>query len=220
MTGEPVYLVDVFAGVMAAVSVYCAARLVAARRWHRHIRVDINVAHVAMGVAMAGMLVSPLDVVPHGWWEAVFVVLGAWFAWRSVRFVVRGVGDGGDRDLHHVSHDLTHLVMAGGMLYMYLGPGAAGSGAMAMGAGTGAQVLVPLACIGALAVSAVWHVDDLSRARAFASLGAVSGTGAAQGPVAGAMGAGPGAPALAPRLESLCHVAMCVTMGFMLVLVL
>jgi len=223
--GGPSGVPDLFAGVMAAVSLYCGLRLVAARRWHRRIRVDVNVAHVTMGVAMAGMLVPALTTLPPGWWEAVFSCLAGWFAWRGLRFVVRGADLDGDRDLRHVSHDLTHLVMAGGMLYMYLAPSgpATPSGAMAVGALSGTRAdlaLVPLLFVAVLSVSAVWHLDHLSRLTAApVAVGAAPARGGVDGAPAPA-GATAGAAPLAPRLEGLCHVAMCLTMGYMLVLVL
>jgi hypothetical protein len=69
---QPTWLVDGLAGVMVAVSIYCVARLVAARRWGRTLHRDVNVAHVAMGVGMAGMLDASLPCgsppAPPGSW--------------------------------------------------------------------------------------------------------------------------------------------------------
>ena len=78
------------------------------------------VSHVAMGLAMAGMLVPRLKVLPDGVWEAVFVAIALWFTWHGVRFVGRGVGDRVAGATHGLSHYLIHLVMALAMLYMYL----------------------------------------------------------------------------------------------------
>ena len=69
--------------VVAAVS---AGRLVAARPWQRGPRqaalADIDVAHLLMAIAMAGMLVSGLRTLPDGAWEAVFSVMTVWFGYR------------------------------------------------------------------------------------------------------------------------------------------
>ncbi len=116
----PGWVPESFAGLMIAVSIYCSVRLLASRALRRRINVDVNVAHVTMGVAMAGMLVPALTTLPTGLWEAVFVGLAVWFFWHSVRFIARHLGQGGGHDLHHVSHYLTHLVMSCAMLYMYL----------------------------------------------------------------------------------------------------
>ena len=81
----PAWLTGVFAALMLTVAVYCAGRLAAARRWHRPTEVDTDAGHVLMGVAMAGMLVARLRVVPATAWEAVFAVGAAWFAGQLLR---------------------------------------------------------------------------------------------------------------------------------------
>jgi hypothetical protein len=58
--GGPAWLAAIFAAASLAVAVYCAGRLVVARGWHRLTELDTDGAHVVMGVAMAGMLVSGL----------------------------------------------------------------------------------------------------------------------------------------------------------------
>jgi hypothetical protein len=239
MTGGPWWPPHFFAAVMLVVSVYCSARLLVARRWRRRIHVDVNVAHVTMGVAMAGMLIPSLRTLPTGLWEAVFVALAAWFSVRSVGFASRHLRHGPDQDLHYVSHYLTHLVMACAMLYMYLAPAppAASGAAMVMGASpaTADFTALPLFFVLVLVVSAVWHVDTLSRSplRPLVLVGSrsagpdpgggVNGDGAQAEGIAWGEGTGgeggPGdRPFLAPRLEGLCHIAMCITMGYMLVL--
>jgi hypothetical protein len=234
---------------MIAISIYCSVRLLASRRLHRRINVDVNIGHVAMGVAMAGMLVPALRTLPTGLWEAVFVGLAAWFFWQSTRFVVRHVGAGTEGDLHHVSHYLTHLVMSCAMLYMFLAApagGATGTGAMSMGAVTGATanfVGLPLFFLIVLSASAVWHLDTLSSSTAREPLFAgadgfhevVGGGGRVfsrrETMVAEPMSApathvisdgsdDSGRPFMAPRLEMGCHIAMCITMGYMLILML
>jgi len=233
---------------MITVSIYCSVRLLASRRLRRQINVDVNVAHVTMGVAMAGMLVPALTTLPTELWEAIFVGLAGWFSWQSVRFIARHLGQGGGHDLHHVSHYLTHLVMSCAMLYMYLAAptgGAANAGGMSMGAATGATanfVGLPLFFLIVLSVSAVWHIDSLSVSSspepavlgvAGASESMQGGGGSnVQGQTMLADALSPSVtetpdgsafddrPFMAPRLEMACHIAMCVTMGYMLILML
>ncbi len=231
---------------MIAVSLYCSVRLLASRALRRRINIDVNVAHVTMGVAMAGMLVPALTTLPTGLWEAVFVGLAGWFFWHSVRFTAQHLGQGGGHDLHHVSHYLTHLVMSCAMLYMYLAAptgGAASAGGMSMGGATGATanfVGLPLFFLIVLSASAVWHIDSLSGSsskelapvdgvRAYEVLG--GGGPRLQGQTMLAEPVSPTVPDaqalqtddrpfMAPRLEMACHIAMCVTMGYMLILML
>ncbi len=241
---SPAWLDDSFAAVMAAVAVYSLGRLVAARAWSRPTHPDVDLAHVLMGTAMVGMLVSDLDPVPHGVWEVVFVVLALWFVWRCYRFVADHGVEGRDEDhVHHLSHYLTHLVMASSMLYMYLAapsPSPGSGGSMAMGAATGSTadfVGLPLLFLVVLFASGVWELDGIERFGPRAAPMALSVAGATRGVgPTGPAGSRPGGPAtvseprdqggpaagpwLAPRLEAGCHIAMCVTMGFMLVLML
>jgi len=76
---NPGWLNDIFAAVMLVVAIYSAGRLVAGRAWSRPTHRDVDVAHVLMGTAMSGMLVSDLNPVPNGAWEVVFSLLAVWF---------------------------------------------------------------------------------------------------------------------------------------------
>jgi hypothetical protein len=226
---HPTWLAYGFAVVMVAVSVYCIGRLVAARPLGRRNHYDVNAAHVLMGFAMAGMLVPAWNVVPDGVFEVVFGAIALWFGALSVRFVaLHGLGGTDDRHVHHISHYLIHMVMACAMLYMYwLGTPLSPHGTMAMSGpppGAGDPGLT-LFLITVLFASAVWQLDAVDRFSpsrlvvATAAGGGAPGTGAAGTGPAGADG--PGDPAerwLAPRLEMACHIAMCLTMGYMLVL--
>src|SRR4029077_6691669 len=87
--GGPAWLTAVFAAASLAVAVYCARRLVvrppgAPRREHRPTELDTDGAHVIMGVAMAGMLVSGLRTLPSAIWEVVFAAGVAWFGYRML----------------------------------------------------------------------------------------------------------------------------------------
>ena len=164
----------------------------------------------------------------------------------SARFVSRnGIAMIG-ADTHPLSHYLSHLTMAGAMLYMFVEMSPSGSGAaphaMAMGAGNTSNLTeLTLLLVIVLFVSAVWHADSLTKYTttrgaligAVASVGATSaptpGTPAVSGGIDGSPADGNGevdgvAPGqsqwLAPRLEMACHIALCITMGYMLVLLL
>lgn len=243
---QPTGLVDTLSGIMLFTSLYCAARLVAARVWRRPLHRDTNLAHMADGVAMAGMLDGTFRTLPNGAWDVVFGFFTLWFAARGARFLLRhGLGASDDDHVHHVSHYLSHLAMAGAMLYMFLeaSPSGAGSetGTMsAMGdAGTTSNLTgLTLLLVLVLFASAVWHADGLTRyttARpalvgagvSVASPSTVTPTttlttGATiEATTAAVGGSGAGESQwLAPRLEMGCHIALCITMGYMLILLL
>lgn len=213
---DPIVILDLFAAVMLAVSAYCAARVTLARRLHRTLHYDVNLAHVLMGVAMAGMLAPSLNTLPTAAWEVLFAGLAAWFIWKSASFIARhGFGGRSDDGVHGVSHYLTHLAMSSSMLYMYLAGVPASTVrvvSMTMGPapGTADYVVFPLFFVVVLSASAVWHLDAFGRfTRAQVALAAASG-GTQR--AAGAW--------LSPRLEMGCHIAVCAAMAFMLVLML
>jgi hypothetical protein len=235
---NPGWLNDIFATLMIAVAAQSAGRLVAARRWSRPTHQDVDVAHILMGTAMAGMLVADLDSLPNGAWEVVFSVLAGWFVWRCYQFVRDpNTGLGYDKHVHRLSRRLIHLVMSLAMLYMYLAAVPApvqSGGSMAMGAASGTTtdfVLIPLLFIVALSASAMWELDRIGH------LSSSRATESPTSPVLASVGAGlptasedaeardvpqdqAGVPWLAPRLEGAAHIAMCVTMGYMLILML
>lgn len=79
---KPTWLAYGLALVMLSVSLYCVARLMAARWWQRRNHGDVNIAHMVNGVAMVGMLVPAVNWVPDMAWEGVFVALALWFRAR------------------------------------------------------------------------------------------------------------------------------------------
>ena len=167
----PSWILDIFAAVMLVVAAVSAARLVAARSWQRGARraalADIDIAHLLMGIAMAGMLVPALQTLPDGAWEAIFGVMTAWFAYR----VVGDARASGVRALAG-GHCAPHLIHAGAMLYMFVAvsaPSAAGSGGMGGGgmSGMGTLELPFLALLFALALVgySIWDLDQVLRPR-------------------------------------------------------
>jgi Domain of unknown function (DUF5134) len=236
----PDWLDGTFAAVMLVVAAYSAGRLVAAAAWSRPTHADVDTAHVLMGVGMAGMLSAALNPIPDGVWEVVFGAVVLWFVVRCWRFVTSHGLEGRDDDhVHHLSHYLTHLLMAGAMLYMEVvavrGTGASRDAGMAMNgaSGTAADLaFVPLLFVVVLFASAVWEVDGIQRfspgavdrPAPVAALAGRNGAGSAGALVVeelvGEEAVPDSRPWLAPRLEAACHVAMCVAMGYMLVLLL
>ena len=162
----PSWVLDVFAAIMLVVATVSAARLVAARPWRRGERpavlADIDIAHLLMGIAMAGTLASGLRTLPDGAWEVVFGVLTAWFAYR----VARDARVSGFRALAG-GHCAPHLVHAGAMLYMFAAisaPAAHGSGGMGGGVGGMGTLGLPfLALLLALVLVGycIWDLDQV-----------------------------------------------------------
>jgi hypothetical protein len=119
----PAWLADSFAALMLLTALYCAARLVLARTQRRPTEQDVDLVHVLMGVAMAGMLAPGAllltgPVQPGGalWgvtWSLVFGVAAVWFAAR-IALSYRATG----RLRPASSHHLPHLIMSGTMVYM------------------------------------------------------------------------------------------------------
>jgi hypothetical protein len=109
----PSWLAAIFAGIMIIMALYCASRLVIAAAQRRPTEHDVDLVHVAMGVATAGMLVSRLNPVWNSAWAAVFAATTAWFGWRVFRGY-RLASPARFVQAHHVPH----LIMSGAMLYM------------------------------------------------------------------------------------------------------
>ena len=139
------------------------------RAWSRPMRFDVDIVHLLMGLAMAGMFVAALDPLPPGVWEVVFSGVAAWSLWRCGAYVTRRHGRRvPDDHVHHVSHYPTHVVMAFAMLYMYLAMPAKGAtvGAMAGSGATGTTadfVGLPLLFLFVLLGSGVWELDRAER---------------------------------------------------------
>jgi Domain of unknown function (DUF5134) len=245
--GGPGWLTDIFAALMLTVAVYCTSRLVVARWWRRPTELDTDGAHVVMGVAMAGMLVTGLRSLPTGLWETVFAVGAGWFGWRMVQ-ARRGTARSPWRCLHPVPH----LVECAAMLFMLAVLPASLAVRSATG-GMGAMSVTPtesrfsfLALVLALFMFGyvAWVGDRLTLrtpALALASqrslVGATPAVGAspaAAGPAASEPepgeqanstagscgGSNPALRYLAPRCSALCKITMAVTMGYMLILML
>jgi Domain of unknown function (DUF5134) len=223
--GGPAWLTGTFAAASLAVAVYCAGRLIAARRWRRPTELDTDGAHVVMGAAMAGMLVSGLRTLPSTIWEAVFAAGAAWFGYRMLQ-----ARRGARLSPWRTSHPLPHLVECGAMVFMFLilpasAPveGTAGGVSMTMTATESrfSFLTLPLALF--LFGYVVWLGDRVTvyapaLATATGDARPAAGSGFAATPAAPATPATPSY--LAPRCAVMCKITMGITMGYMLILML
>jgi Domain of unknown function (DUF5134) len=213
----PAWILEIFAAMMVLAAEVSAGQLVIAHAWTRRGGASIAVSHLLMGIAMAGILVPGLSIVPNAVWEVVFAVMTAWFAWclwRENRG--RGAADAAR------GHDAPHLIQSAAMLYLFAalpGPSAArssgtgGMSGMAWGSAGGLPTLhaPTLALIFALLLIA-FTVHDLDRQAGvdgyFHVVGRRSvpgGSGlaaAAAGPASGAEPVAPPQPTQADLAES------------------
>ena len=210
--GGPAWLTDIFAAASLAVAVYCAGRLAAARRWHRPTELDTDGAHVVMGVAMAGMLVSGLRTLPSAIWEVVFAAGAAWFGYRMLQ-----ARRAGQPSPWRSSHPLPHLVECAAMVFMFLIlPASVAARGMTMTATESrfSFLTLPLALF--LFGYVVWLGDRVTLHAPALALATPTGSG---------HGSGNPRPALAqsylaPRCAAICKITMGITMGYMLILML
>ena len=218
---SPAWLTAIFAAASLAVAVYCAGRLVVARRGHRPTELDTDGAHVIMGVAMAGMLVSGLRTLPSTIWEVVFAAAAVWFGYRMLQ-ARRGAQSSPWRS----SHPLPHLVECAAMVFMFLIlPAAAGAATSSMSMTMTATesrfsfLTLPLAVY--LFGYVVWLGDRVTlHAPALALATAPASAGPRPGYGSGSSGPEPAHPYLAPRCAAICKITMGITMGYMLILML
>jgi Domain of unknown function (DUF5134) len=246
----PSWLAAPLAVAMIATAMYCAGRLAAARLWRRSTEIEADSVHVVMGIAMAGMLLPRLSPVPATAWQAVFGAAAVWFACQAARSRLRQHTTARRwRCSHPVPHLVESAAMVY-MLAALPGawpgrsdqgmamPGMGGGRAAAGGSLSALAVILALFMIGYV----LWTADQLTtlaRAPAVAASGAaqdraaapdtaavpIDAAGMQNAPAAaGAVLPGlihrPGGPALAPRLAACYKIAMGLTMGYMLILML
>ena len=220
---SPAWLTAIFAAASLAVAVYCAGRLVVARRGHRPTELDTDGAHVIMGVAMAGMLVSGLRTLPSAIWEVVFAAAAVWFGYRMLQ-ARRGAQSSPWRS----SHPLPHLVECAAMVFMFLIlPASAAVEGTARGMVMTATesrfsfLTLPLAVY--LFGYVVWLGDRVTLhapALALATAPASAESGPRPGYGGGSPSPEPAHLYLAPRCAAICKITMGITMGYMLILML
>lgn len=236
MAGQT-WLADLLAAVMIATAIYCLGRLTLSWRQGRPTDRPVDAVHVLMGVAMAGMLVPRLRVFWAGGWEVVFGLGALGFAWLAAR-ELRSPSSERSRPRHH---HLQHVLACVAMVYMLAAVGTvarAGSGMSGMAGGAAHFPTVALLLALALSGYVIWTADRLTSLAPVAVLAAAStavpdlvpdlvpaGGGAASavssaGPSEAASAPGMPARPLSPRLAACCEIAMGLTMGYMLIMVL
>lgn len=227
--GHPSWLYYLFALAMLLVAAYNLSLLFLSIRPADPAGRDVDVAHVFMGVAMAGMFVSGWAFGPTWFWLASFFVLMVWFITRTALSLQRfGL---------HVPHEGIHALMAFAMMLMYWFPAGAAHEAMGMAMSSsratldpGLGLLVTFLLLGSAIFTlasphkgASHHGTHRVQARPIVSAGASDGDGAlgaVRTVAAEVRPSGRAAVLQTPQLEDISHVVMCIGMGFMLVLML
>jgi hypothetical protein len=217
----PGWLTGLLAAVMLTVAGYNATRLVAAPRWGRVAELDADGVHMVMGVAMAGMLAPRLSFAPPRLWQAFFAASGVWFGYQYLRTRPNrrhGVKLGPWR----CPHPLPHLIECAAMVLMLAllpaavatatGLGATGMGAMTATLTGAAARFSPLTLLLALFMVGyvMWLANNLSALTPAAATATATATATTTTTT----------PYLAPRCAACCKIAMAVTMGYMLVVML
>jgi uncharacterized protein DUF5134 len=205
----PGWLAGCATALMIAVAAYCASRLAGSRLRRKDTDLAADGLHVAMGIAMAGMLRPGLALVPGSIWCAVFAVAAAWFAWQA--------SPAGRRARR--AHAAPHAIECAAMVYM-LAP--VGSWPAGRGAGSAMPGMAPAGTAGNPALTVVLALFMLGYAlHATDQLTALSrAPKTAVAPAAALAGAALPRAALAPRLSACYKIAMAITMGYMLVTML
>ncbi len=238
----PSWLTEVFTAVMILAAGYSASRLAVSRRRGLATEADADGLHTVMGAAMAGMLVPSLNLLPATTWMVVFGTGAAWFGACAARSQNQA------RFSWQCRYPVPHLIECIAMLYMLLAVRGARQGiGMAMpgmGISPGTSAAFPaLAVVLALFMLGyvMWATDQLaSLARAKITttiparipeqraLAAVSSAGRGVGPagttdtsdIAAAQQRSASRTLLTPKLAVLGKIAMGITMGYMLILML
>jgi hypothetical protein len=219
----PSWLYHLFGILMLAVAAYCATLLTLGAVTRRPAGRDVEISHLFMGLAMAGMFVGAWSFGRSAMWEIIFSLLMIWFLAASVQSVQRyGL---------HLPHALIHALMNFAMLLMYWFPmGASASGSMSMStASSGGRVDPGLAALLALVLCASAVFTLASPVKGRTHFGSHAPAYAMSGPVGPQSRSDPSDQAATPVtaleeavatpwLVDISHVVMCIGMAFMLVL--
>ncbi|MFZ0165750.1 MAG: hypothetical protein WAL12_19400 [Trebonia sp.] len=225
----PAWILEILAAVMFLVAEVSAGQLVIARAWTRRdiAGAGIAVSRLLAGIAVAGLLVPGLSILPNAAWEVAFAVMTAWLAWR-LWLESRGRGAAMAR-----GHYATPLVQSAAMLYIFAaqaGQSVSSTGGMAGMAGWSSGGLPALraptlALIFALLLVA-FAVHDLDR-RAGVD-GYFRTVGRPLVPAGSALAAAATGPAaytaarllLSPAVVKGCQVTIGVTTAFLLIIMI
>ena len=238
----PSWLTGAFAGLMILTACYSASRLAVSRLRSLATEADADGLHAVMGTAMAGMLVPQLALLPAAAWMVGFGTGAAWFGARALRSRDQS------RFSWQCRYPVPHLIECIAMLYMLLAVHGAqqgtGMGMPGMGTSPSSPAGFPaLAVVLALFMLGyiMWTTDQLaSLARATTprqagapqhqALVTVPSGGRAASMVRAADTPGTAAmpqqeatasqALLAPKLAAFGKIAMGITMGYMLIIML
>jgi len=218
----PSWLYYLFGVLMLCVAAYCTVLMLLGAATNRSAGRDVEISHIFMGVAMAGMFVGKWTFGANAVWEVIFGILMVWFIVASVQSVRRwGL---------HLPHALIHAVMSFAMLLMYWFPMGATAGAMSMSS-TGPKLDPGLSFVLAfiLFASAVFTLASPDKGASHfgghAPAYALVGVAASKTPDGQEVGASSSVLGIeevvtAGWLVDLSHVIMCLGMGFMLILMI
>lgn len=238
---------DALAAVMMMIALYCAGRLAVSLLRRRETEFDADGVHVVMGVAMAGMFLPRLSPLPDRAWEALFGIGTAWFAWQAIR-IRRGHPRAGWRCGHPLPHLVECIAMVYMLLALPgsrapgLAAGMSMPGMSGAASGTGNLPALPAVLALFMVGYVVWAADQLTSAAhrrnaaatpsltadpaGFLRAATASSTASAQrssevhDPASTAGYDTAGRPILAPRLAVGSKIAMSMTMGYMLMLMI
>lgn len=236
----PSWLAGVLAAVMILTAAYSASRLALSRLRGLVTEADADGLHALMGTSMAGMLVPQLNPLPARIWMVVFGTGAAWFGASAIRARTSG------RFSWQCRFPVPHLIECTAMLYMLLslrgaqhGAGAAMPGMSSPAGFPALPVVLALFMLGYL----MWTTDQLAalarakttsaapartpQQRALITVPAAgrptssmaSTTSAAESTRPPRLDAA-GQPLLSPKLAACGKIAMSITMGYMLILML
>ncbi|MFJ7949702.1 DUF5134 domain-containing protein [Streptomyces sp. NPDC096354] len=241
---EPTWPAGIFAAITLAIALYCAIRLIAVRVQHRATAHDIDIVHVLMGTAMAGMFVPALSFLSNGMWALVFVTSAAWFAVCSGRAII---GQGARAG---IGHHAAHFAESCTMLFMLIGvPSStatdAMSGSSSMGSMSGgssgtavspflaaafALILLAYAAVVALRIHPVGVTSTPVCRHSATDTTQGSGSSVRDAPFLGRSAVlgrhkkrspttprSAQCPMLAPRAAACCQIGMCLSMSYMLI---
>lgn len=233
MNVGPSWLYHLFALAMLVVAAYCLTLLAFSLKERRLSGWDVDLAHVVMGVAMAGMFITSWAFGPAWAWQLIFFTLMVWFMARSIQSL-QEFG-------FHLPHFAIHALMSFAMLMMFVFPGDPGGGtsvsmAMSTHAGTRLDPGVAFLLAFTFFASAIFTLASdrkgIAHHGTHAPAGTVMGEPDRAGVVTGSP-AGDGAVAVVDTpvgvierivathwLEDASHVVMCVAMGLMLILMI
>jgi Domain of unknown function (DUF5134) len=225
---RPLWLGQAFAVVVVAVALFSVGRLIVSRRRGRPGELDGDGVHILMGVAMAGMFVPRLAILPAPAWEMIFAAGAAWFGWRAVQARRPACLSTGHPSVSGrcCRYPLPHLVDCAAMLYAVWAVPVLRSEAGALGgmsglAGAAGGTRLPaLGLLLALCICGyvVWLGDRLQPPAPVRAPVTARPPGADPAQFGSSPGVPlAGRPLLAPRLALCCKIAMGVAMGVMLV---